>query len=115
MNEGESDNGGGVHHIGPCSPFLFLPFLTKSLYKVVSGKADHMLIIMQGRAGPRVRQVRYLNAKGKETPICRCPLCIYMTLRVSSSLNFAGKVPQVYRPSPSPDVENSCSVYLSTK
>lgn len=74
MKEGENDNGGGVRHVGPCSPFLFLPFLTKSLYKVVSGKADHMLVIMQSRAGPRVRQVRYLNAKCKGTPIRRCPL-----------------------------------------
>lgn len=58
---------GGCGSRGPCPPFLFLPFLTKSLYKVVSRKADHMLIITQSWAGSRVRRVRCLNAEFKET------------------------------------------------
>lgn len=102
-----------MDHMGPCPPFLFVSFLTHSLYTVVSGKADHMLIIMQSRAGIG-KQGRCVNAKFKETFSLRCQLCIYTPVTRSTSLNFAHEVLHLPHSVPRPDAQDSCSVYLST-
>lgn len=49
--------------------FVPISFLTLSYKVTVQSSSGHRLIFMQRRAGPRVRQVRYLNAKCKGTPI----------------------------------------------
>lgn len=67
------------------------------------------------RAGTWVRQVRRESAKFKETLNLRCQVRIYMSVRISTSLNFAWEMLHLPHSSPSPDAENSCSVYLSTK
>ena len=42
------------------APFLFLPFMKRSLYTVGAGKAGCMLIIRQSGAGTWVRPARHL-------------------------------------------------------
>lgn len=92
------------------APFLFLPFMKRSLYTVGAGKAGCMLIIRQSGAGTWVRQMRCLSAKFKEMLNLRCHLCIYTPVRIDTSISFACKTFRSPPSSPNLDAESSWSV-----